>query len=114
MSKQLIGNVVSIAGDKSIVVSVQAHKTHPLYHKAYINTKKYLVHDEKNQAKIGDRVAIKECAPLSARKHFKLTEIIEQQALSKEDLSVLMPDETKKKADEELDNTEKNNDTARK
>lgn len=78
MSKTLIGIVSSDKGDKSIVVTVHSSKTHPLYRKQYMVTKRFMAHDEKNEAKVGDKVSIEECRPLSARKHHKLTKVIER------------------------------------
>lgn len=76
MSKVLIGIVCSDKLDKTIVVSVQTRKEHPLYRKKYTVSKKFMAHDSKNQAKIGDHVSIIACRPLSARKRFMLERII--------------------------------------
>lgn len=76
MAKTLTGVVASDKGDKTIVVSVQSSKTHPIYKKQYFVTKKLLAHDEKNEAKTGDKVVIEETRPISARKRFRLKEII--------------------------------------
>ena len=81
MAKTIIGTVSSNKTDKTIVVSVQAHKTHPLYRKQYTVSKKFMAHDEKNEAQVGDKVAITETRPLSARKHHKLDRIIETAAI---------------------------------
>lgn len=70
------GTVVSDKGDKSIVVEVSTKKKHPRYHKQIRWSKKYLVHDEKNEAKIGYVVDIEECRPYSKRKTFMLTQIV--------------------------------------
>lgn len=78
MSKTLVGIVASDKADKTITVLVQSSKTHPLYRKKYMASKKFMAHDEKNEAKEGDRVAIIETRPLSARKHFALSKIIEK------------------------------------
>ncbi|MGZ6005208.1 MAG: 30S ribosomal protein S17, partial [Candidatus Saccharimonadales bacterium] len=59
-------------------VSVQTRKTHPLYKKQYTSTKRYAAHDEKNEAKVGDKVEIAETKPISATKHFTLTKIVEK------------------------------------
>jgi len=76
MSKSLTGIVSSASPNKTIIVTVSEHKTHPLYHKQYLSTKKYMAHDEKNEAVIGDKVVIAETRPLSARKHFRMVSII--------------------------------------
>jgi small subunit ribosomal protein S17 len=57
MAKSLTGVVVSDKTDKTIVVSVATHKNHPLYRKAYVTSKKFMAHDEKNEAKPGDTVS---------------------------------------------------------
>ncbi len=74
----MTGLVMSDKPDKSIVVRVQWRKTHPLYKKQYLVSKRYLVHDEKNEAHPGDKVLIIEGRPLSARKRFQLSKIIER------------------------------------
>ncbi len=76
--RDLIGKVVSDKGDKTITVNVEAYKTHPLYKKRVKSSKKYAVHDEKNEAKIGDTVRIVETRPLSRTKRFRLVEIVEK------------------------------------
>jgi small subunit ribosomal protein S17 len=87
MAKQLIGTVSSSKGHKTIVVTVQTRKTHPLYRKQYTVSKKFMAHDENNEAEVGDRVAIVETRPISARKHHNLDRIIEKPALREETLS---------------------------
>lgn len=76
MARSLIGTVASDKADKTIVVAVQTRKTHPIYKKQYTVTTRFAGHDEKNEAKVGDKVEITECRPLSATKHFTLTKII--------------------------------------
>lgn len=85
MAKTIIGIVSSDKTDKTIVVTVQSRKTHPLYRKQYTVSRKYMAHDEKNEAQVGDKVAIVETRPLSARKRYTLDRIIEKPAL-REDL----------------------------
>lgn len=78
MAKMIIGTVSSKKTDKTIVITEQVRLTHPLYRKQYTVTKKFMAHDEKNEANEGDRVAIVECRPLSARKRFTLDHVIEK------------------------------------
>jgi small subunit ribosomal protein S17 len=78
MAKTFTGVVTSDRADKTIVVSVLTSKTHPIYKKKYSISKKFMAHDEKNEAKIGDRVVISETRPLSARKRFTLDDIVER------------------------------------
>ena len=78
MARTIIGTVSSNKADKTITVTVQTRKTHPLYRKQYSVSKKFLAHDEKNEAEVGDKVEIAETRPLSARKHHTLTRIIEK------------------------------------
>lgn len=85
MAKTLTGVVVSDKTDKTIVVAIHTHKTHPLYRKAYATTKKFMAHDAKNEAKPGDTVIITETRPLSARKRHILTKIVERAAISQAD-----------------------------
>lgn len=93
MAKQLIGIVSSNKGDKTIVVTVQTRKTHPLYRKQYTVSKKFMAHDEKNEAQPGDKVAIVETRPVSARKHHALDRIIEKPKLRADSLSVTKAEE---------------------
>ena len=71
----MIGRVVSVKMQKTIAVLVEGKKTHPLYGKSYVWSKKYLVHDEIG-AKLGDVVNITATRPISKRKHFKVVDII--------------------------------------
>ena len=75
---ELVGTVVSDINDKTITVLVETYKSDSLYNKRYKSSKKYTVHDEKNEAKKGDKVRIAETRPLSKTKHFRLVEIIEK------------------------------------
>ena len=88
MARTLIGTVSSAKGDKTIVVTVHTRKTHPIYHKQYTVSKKFMAHDEKNEAQVGDRVAIAETRPLSRRKHHTLERIIEKPVLREADKEV--------------------------
>lgn len=78
MAKTLVGIVASDKTDKTITVSVATRKTNPIYKKQFTSTKKFMAHDEKNEAHEGDRVAIVETRPLSRRKHFTLERVIER------------------------------------
>lgn len=88
MAKQIIGTVSSNKGDKTIVVTVHTRKTHPLYRKQYTTTKKFMAHDEQNEAQPGDKVAIEETRPLSSRKRHVLKTIIEKPALREDTLAI--------------------------
>lgn len=77
MARTLIGNVTSDKGDKTIVITVHTRKTHPIYKKQYSVSQKFMAHDENNEAHVGDRVEIVECRPLSARKRFTLSKVLE-------------------------------------
>jgi small subunit ribosomal protein S17 len=76
--KQRQGTVVSNVQDKTIVVRVDRRTTHPLYGKSLRVSKKYHVHDESNEANVGDTVLIVETRPLSKLKHWRLAEILER------------------------------------
>ena len=75
MAKTLTGIVTSNASDKTITVTVTSRETHPIYKKQYTVTRKYVAHDEKNEAHKGDMVHIIETRPISKRKAFKLDRI---------------------------------------
>ena len=78
MAHTLIGTVTSDKRDKTITVSIANRETHPLYRKQYTKTRKYTAHDEKNEAKKGDRVEIAETRPVSKTKAYTLVKVIEK------------------------------------
>lgn len=78
LRKERIGVVVSDKMQKTVVVRVERKMKHPLYAKFIKRSKKYMVHDEANDAKVGDVVRIMETRPLSKRKRWRLVEIIER------------------------------------
>lgn len=78
LRKQRVGVVVSAKMDKSITVSVERRLQHPIYGKFVKKTKKFMAHDEKNECNAGDTVKIIESRPLSAKKRWRLVEIIEK------------------------------------
>lgn len=78
MAKMIYGIVSSKKTDKTIVVTEHVRLTHPLYRKQYTVNKKFMAHDENNEAAEGDKVVIIESRPLSARKHFKLERVTEK------------------------------------
>ena len=65
MARTLTGEVSSDKGDKTIVVKIQTRKTHPIYKKQYSVTKKFMAHDEKNEAHTGDKVQISESSSVT-------------------------------------------------
>ncbi len=76
--KRLEGIVVSDKMQKTIVVKVERLKKHPLYKKYYKVHKKFKAHDEKEIAKLGDRVIIEECRPISKEKRWRLVKVIKK------------------------------------
>ncbi len=74
--KERVGVVVSDKMQKTIVVRVDRTTLHPVFGKVIKKSVKYKVHDEKNTAKIGDKVKIKETRPLSRDKRWRLIEIL--------------------------------------
>ena len=79
--KRQIGIVISNKMQKTIVVKVENRYSHPIYSKTLIRTKKYLAHDPLEESKIGDKVLVEECRPLSKRKRWKLVKIISKSSL---------------------------------
>ena len=71
-----IGQVVSRAGDKTIVVEVTRRVPHAFYKRYVHKRKKFYAHDERNECRVGDWVRIAESRPLSAKKRWRLREII--------------------------------------
>ena len=73
MSRRILqGVVVGDKADKTVVVQVERRIQHPLYKKFIRRSKKYMAHDETNASKVGDRVQIRECRPLSKSKHWEI------------------------------------------
>jgi len=99
MARTIIGTVSSAKPDKTIVVTVQTRETHPLYRKQYTVSRKFMAHDAKNEAQVGDKVAIVETKPLSARKRYTLDRIVEKPVL-REDALEITKDETEEAAQE--------------
>jgi small subunit ribosomal protein S17 len=75
---ELQGVVVSDRMQKSVVVAVERRVQHAVYGKTQKRTSTFLAHDEQDEAKIGDRVAIAETRPMSRRKRWAVTRIIER------------------------------------
>jgi small subunit ribosomal protein S17 len=74
--KEKVGVVVSTKMQKTIVVLVENKFRHPRYSKTVVRTKRYLAHDETNQAKLGDRVVLLQSPPFSRHKHWILKQVI--------------------------------------
>jgi len=79
--RTVVGTVTSEKGDKSITVQVDRMVQHPRFKKYVRRRSKYYVHDENNDAHVGDRVSITECRPLSKNKNFRLAEVLERSRL---------------------------------
>lgn len=75
--QKIVGVVTSAKQDKTIVVTETSRLTHALYGKQYTRNRKFVAHDEKNEAKEGDKVEIVETRPISRSKSFKLERITE-------------------------------------
>ena len=74
--KERVGMVVSDRPDKTVTVSVETMVRHPLYKKRIRRSKRFMVHDERNEARVGDTVRIIETRPISARKRWRLANIV--------------------------------------
>lgn len=72
------GIVISDKMDKTVVVNVESRVKHPLYGKVMTRSERLKAHDETNSAGIGDRVRVMETRPLSAKKRWRLLEIVEK------------------------------------
>ena len=100
--KTLIGFVSSKMGDKSVKVTVPYKTPHPLYHKV-INRKTVLhVHDEKNEARMGDKIEVMETRPISRLKRWRVIRVVEAAvgidavAVSEQDVAEAVPTKTTK------------------
>lgn len=71
----MVGRVVSTKMEKTVVVLTERKKTHPLYKKSFLRTKKYLA-DDRLGAKLGDIVVLEKIRPISKRKHWRVTKIL--------------------------------------
>ena len=74
--KTLVGEVVSDKMDKTVVVRTVSRVPHPRFGKIVKHTAKFHAHDEKNEAKVGDKVRITETRPLSKTKRWRLVEVL--------------------------------------
>ena len=78
MKKTMQGRVVSDKADKTVTVNVERRFKHPLYGKVVTVSKKYLAHDESNEYGVGDIVEISASRPISKRKRFVVTRLVEK------------------------------------
>ena len=76
--KERVGEVISNKMAKTIIVRVERRFPHPKFKKVVTGYKKLYAHDEKKEAKVGDRVRLEETRPLSKTKHWRLVEIVER------------------------------------
>ena len=75
---EITGVVVSDKMDKTVTVSIERQTRHELYGKAQRRTSTFLAHNENNEVKVGDRVAIVEARPMSRRKRWVVTRVVEK------------------------------------
>ncbi len=76
--KERVGEVISARMAKTIVVRVERRYAHPKFKKVVTGYKKFYAHDEKSEAKVGDRVRIEETRPMSKTKRWRLVEVVEK------------------------------------
>jgi small subunit ribosomal protein S17 len=79
--RELVGRVVSDKMEKTVVVAVQSLRRHRLYQRTVRRTKKFMAHNDENQARQGDLVRIQESRPISRHKHWRVASILEVFAL---------------------------------
>ena len=75
--RELVGRVVSDKMEKTVVVAVQTLRRHRLYQRTVRRTKKFMAHNDNNQARSGDLVRIQESRPISRHKHWRVMSILE-------------------------------------
>lgn len=73
-----VGRVVSDKAQKTVTVLIERSAPDPVFEKYVRQRKKFLAHDEKQECRIGDKVEIQECRPLSKRKCWRVTRIVEK------------------------------------
>jgi small subunit ribosomal protein S17 len=78
--RTITGRVVSDKMDKSVSVAIERLIKHPVYGKYMRRTSKVMAHDETNQCKLGDRVTISECRPISKNKSWSVVDVVERAA----------------------------------
>lgn len=76
--KERVGEVISNKMSKTIIVRVERRFPHPRFKKVVTGYKKFYAHDEKAEAKVGDRVRIEETRPLSKTKRWRLVEVVKR------------------------------------
>lgn len=84
----MVGRIVSIKMDHSAVMIVEGKKTHPKYKKSFVYTKKYIV-DDPFEVKLGDMVIVEKIAPMSKRKHWRITKVLGRDIVSIEQAELL-------------------------
>jgi small subunit ribosomal protein S17 len=82
--KEKVGVVIADRMDKTIVVEVERREPHPIYGKVIRTVKKFYAHDEKKEARVGDRVRILETRPISKLKRWRLSEILRKEQVKSE------------------------------
>lgn len=78
LRKTRVGVVTSNKMDKTVVIAIERKIQHPIYKKYFKQTKKLMVHDEKNECTVGDVVRVMETRPLSKNKCWRLVEVVEK------------------------------------
>ena len=76
--RKVVGRVVSDKMDKTVSVAIERLVKHPVYGKYIRRTSKFMAHDENNECKTGDRVAISECRPIAKNKSWRVVDIVER------------------------------------
>jgi small subunit ribosomal protein S17 len=77
--QELLGVITSDKMDKTVVVTVERLEKHPVFAKYIRRRARFKAHDERNECKIGDKVLIRECRPISKHKSFRVVKILERQ-----------------------------------
>ena len=80
VQRTVVGRVVSDKMDKTVSVAIERQIKHPTYGKYIRRTSKVMAHDEANECKTGDRVAISECRPMSKNKSWQVVNVVERAA----------------------------------
>ena len=76
--RKIVGRVVSDKMDKTVSVAIERLVKHPVVGKYIRRTSKFMAHDENNECKTGDRVAISECRPIAKNKSWRVVDIVER------------------------------------
>ena len=85
--KELVGTVIRDKMEKTVVVETEHHIAHPKYKKVYVRRTRFMAHDEKDTASLGDVVRMRESRPLSKAKRWRVIEVLRKAKVRPEEVT---------------------------